>query len=53
MLHPELGLLEPHCQVLYDADQAQYLLVCTATPGSQSYEKLQLLPVLGDRAPGT
>ncbi|MFF3562540.1 helix-turn-helix transcriptional regulator [Streptomyces sp. NPDC002574] len=53
MLHPELGLLELHCQVLHDADQAQSLLVYTATPGSESHEKLQLLPVLGERMPGT
>ncbi|MFD8077826.1 helix-turn-helix transcriptional regulator [Streptomyces sp. NPDC059718] len=53
LLHPELGLLELNCQVLYDADQAQSLLVYTATPGSETHEKLQLLPVLGERAPGT
>ncbi|MDX3072857.1 hypothetical protein ACIP98_12575 [Streptomyces sp. NPDC088354] len=53
IVHPELGLLELQCQVLYDADQAQSLLVCTATPGAESYEKLQLLPVLGDRVLGT
>jgi transcriptional regulator with XRE-family HTH domain len=47
--HPELGLLELHCQVLYDVDQAQALLVYTATPGTESHEKLQLLSVLGDR----
>ncbi|MDX2641986.1 hypothetical protein PV341_00010 [Streptomyces sp. PA03-1a] len=53
LLHPELGLLELNCQVLYDAAQGQSLLVYTATPGSETHEKLQLLPVLGDRAPGT
>ncbi|CAL9336931.1 helix-turn-helix transcriptional regulator [Streptomyces sp. enrichment culture] len=47
--HPDLGLLELQCQVLFDADQAQALLVYTATPGTESHEKLQLLPVLGDR----
>lgn len=51
--HPELGVLELHCQVLYDADQSQALLVFTATPGTGSHEKLQLLPVLGDRQPYT
>ncbi|MDX3851807.1 helix-turn-helix transcriptional regulator [Streptomyces sp. AK02-01A] len=49
--HPDLGLLELHCQVLYDADQAQALLVYTATPGTESHEKLQLLSVTGDRQP--
>ncbi|WP_037914806.1 helix-turn-helix transcriptional regulator [Actinacidiphila yeochonensis] len=49
--HPELGLLELHCQVLFDADQSQTLLVYTATPGTESHEKLKLLSVLGDRQP--
>jgi hypothetical protein len=36
-----------HCQTLYDVDQSQGLLVFTATPGSESAEKLRLLAVLG------
>ncbi|GAA4183267.1 helix-turn-helix transcriptional regulator [Streptosporangium oxazolinicum] len=47
--HPDLGILELHCQVLFDADQAQALLVYTATPGTDSHDKLQLLSVVGDR----
>ena len=45
--HPEVGLVEIHCQTLYDVDQSQGLLVFTATPGSESAEKLRLLAVLG------
>ncbi|MBZ5737675.1 helix-turn-helix transcriptional regulator [Nocardioides mangrovi] len=45
--HPEVGLLEVHCQNLYDVDQSQSLLVFTAVPGSESHEKLALLTVLG------
>jgi hypothetical protein len=45
----EVGILELHCQVLYDAGQAQALLVFTATPGSESYDKLQLLTVIGNQ----
>ncbi|MEU2056358.1 helix-turn-helix transcriptional regulator [Streptomyces bungoensis] len=45
--HPELGELELYCQRLVDPDQAQELLVFSATPGSPSYEKLQLLPAVG------
>ncbi|SNS89841.1 Helix-turn-helix domain-containing protein [Streptosporangium subroseum] len=45
--HPQLGLLELHCQILVDPDQSQLLLVHTASPGSESYEKLQLLSVIG------
>ncbi|AGZ38915.1 helix-turn-helix transcriptional regulator [Actinoplanes friuliensis] len=41
--HPQLGLLELHCQTLVDPDQSQALLVFTAVPGTESYEKLQLL----------
>ncbi|WP_193611317.1 helix-turn-helix transcriptional regulator [Nocardioides lijunqiniae] len=45
--HPEVGLVEVHCQVLYDIEQSQGLLVFTAAPGSESHEKLQLLSVIG------
>ncbi|GGK95567.1 helix-turn-helix transcriptional regulator [Mangrovihabitans endophyticus] len=47
--HPEVGVLELYCQTLLDPDQSQTLLVFTAAPGSESYEKLQLLSVLGDQ----
>lgn len=46
-VHPQVGDLELHCQVLVDPDQAQTLLVFTATPGTPSYEKLQLLCIIG------
>ncbi|NSC20233.1 helix-turn-helix domain-containing protein [Streptomyces albus subsp. chlorinus] len=52
-LHPDLGVLQLHCQVLLDPDQAQALLVYTATPGSESDEKLRLLPALGARPVGS
>jgi transcriptional regulator with XRE-family HTH domain len=45
--HPQLGVLELHCQVLQDPESGQSLLVYTAVPGSESHEKLQLLAVLG------
>ncbi|MFC8449029.1 helix-turn-helix transcriptional regulator [Kitasatospora sp. NPDC057223] len=45
--HPELGLMELHCQILLDPEQSQTLLVYTAPPGTESYEKLQLLHVIG------
>ncbi len=45
--HPELGVLELECQILLDPDQSQALMVFTATPGSESYERLQLLRVIG------
>jgi transcriptional regulator with XRE-family HTH domain len=47
LIHPELGQMELHCQVLLDPGQSQSLLVYTATPGTESHEKLQLLNVIG------
>ncbi|WP_026310803.1 helix-turn-helix transcriptional regulator [Parafrankia elaeagni] len=44
--HPEVGMLELNCQTLLDPDQSHRLLVYTAEPGSESYEKLQLLAVI-------
>ncbi|MFD7708265.1 helix-turn-helix transcriptional regulator [Streptomyces sp. NPDC059785] len=48
-VHPEVGALELTCQTLLDADQSHRLLVYTAVPGSESYEKLRLLSVIGAR----
>ena len=46
-VHPELGAIELSCQTLLDPGQSHSLLVYTATPGSESAEKLELLSVLG------
>ncbi|SCD99768.1 hypothetical protein GA0115240_134734 [Streptomyces sp. DvalAA-14] len=40
-------MLEVYCQMLYDLDQDQALLLFTATPGTESHDKLQLLSVIG------
>ncbi len=45
-VHPELGSLELSCQSLLDPEQSHMLLVYTAAPGSESYEKLRLLSVI-------
>lgn len=47
MIHPELGSMELDCQALLDPGQSQALLVFTATPGSESAEKLRLLHTIG------
>jgi transcriptional regulator with XRE-family HTH domain len=47
--HPEVGELELHCQLLDDLEQQQTLLVFTATPGSVSAERLELLSVIGSQ----
>jgi transcriptional regulator with XRE-family HTH domain len=46
-IHPELGELELSCQTMLDSNQSHSLLVYTAAPGSESYEKLRLLSVIG------
>lgn len=51
LLHPVVGELELHCQMLVDPDLSQSLVVYTATPGSESYEKLALLAVIGESEP--
>ncbi len=48
--HPSVGSLELNCQTLLDPDQSHRLLVYTAVPASESYEKLQLLAVIGTQA---
>jgi hypothetical protein len=47
LVHPQLGDIELDCQVLFTEDQSQLLLVLTAPPRTEGYEKLQLLAVLG------
>jgi transcriptional regulator with XRE-family HTH domain len=49
-VHPEVGALELNCQRLIDPAQAHSLMVYTATPGSDSYEKLEILRVIGNQA---
>lgn len=49
-MHPEVGPISLHCQRLVDPGQSHSLLVYTAVPGSESYDKLQLLSVIGTQA---
>ena len=46
-VHPEVGILELHCQSLTDPTNGHHLLVYTAVPGSPSHEALTLLSVIG------
>lgn len=46
-LHPVVGLLELECEVLLNPEHDQRLVVYTARPGSESYERLELLRVVG------
>lgn len=47
IVHAELGEIDVDCQVLHTENLAQSLLVFTATPGTASYDKLELLAVVG------
>lgn len=49
LVHPELGEMLLDCQKLVDVEQAQVLLVFTATPGTPDDDKLRLLASLGPR----
>ena len=46
-LHPSVGELSLYCQTATDSDQMQTLLVFTATPGTESADKIRLLTALG------
>lgn len=48
-LHPEVGLMELDCDTLSAENDSQILLVYTATPGTESAERLRLLSVLGNQ----
>lgn len=49
VVHPELGEIEVDCQVMLNENRAHALVVLTATPGTESHEKLRLLAVIGDQ----
>ncbi|MEH0578873.1 MULTISPECIES: helix-turn-helix transcriptional regulator [Streptomyces] len=54
-LHPQVGLLELDCEVLLSHEHHQLLVIHTARPGTDTYERLQLLRVVGlqDMSPQT
>jgi transcriptional regulator with XRE-family HTH domain len=45
--HPQVGRLELECQTLTAENESQILLVYTATPGTESAQRLRLLGVIG------
>lgn len=47
LVHPQLGEIEVDCQALFTEDQSQMLLVLTAPPRTEAFDKIQLLGVLG------
>ena len=46
-VHPRVGVIDLECQTLVADSDSQILLVYTATPGSESAERLRLLGVIG------
>ena len=52
--HPVVGLLELDCESMLVSAENQVLLVHSARPGTEAYERLQLLRVVGlqDLSPG-
>lgn len=46
LVHPEVGPLDLYCENLMDPDRRQSLLIFTASPGTDSQERLALLSVL-------
>ncbi|MEV7075060.1 helix-turn-helix transcriptional regulator [Streptomyces sp. NPDC093990] len=49
-VHPDVGTLELHYQVLTDPEWSHHLSVYTAVPGSESHEKLQRLTAIADKS---
>ncbi|RSM43200.1 XRE family transcriptional regulator [Amycolatopsis balhimycina DSM 5908] len=45
--HPQVGLLTLDCDLLRVAESGLYILLCSAGPGTEAAEKLELLSVIG------
>ncbi|MEV4252144.1 helix-turn-helix transcriptional regulator [Spirillospora sp. NPDC049652] len=52
MVHPVVGSMELHCDVLVVPEKDQKVILYTATPGTQSHESLKLLRVIGTQKLG-
>ncbi|MFI6906441.1 helix-turn-helix domain-containing protein [Nonomuraea sp. NPDC050394] len=50
IIHPELGIIDIHCQNLFSEDGRQRLQFYTAPAGSPAVEQLRLLSVIGVQA---
>lgn len=53
LTHPEVGRLTVDCELLATYDDGQRLVILSADPTSESYNKLQLLRVVGDHKVGS
>jgi transcriptional regulator with XRE-family HTH domain len=52
LVHPRIGPIPVDCEILATADGNQRLIILSAQPASDSYNKLKLLSVLGDQEVG-
>lgn len=53
MIHREVGRVTVECELLATYDDGQRLVILSADPTSESYNKLQLLGVVGDQKVGS
>ncbi|HZA10221.1 helix-turn-helix transcriptional regulator [Mycobacterium sp.] len=51
-VHPKVGRISVDCEILATADGNQRLVILSAPPASEAYNKLKLLSVLGDQEVG-
>jgi hypothetical protein len=51
ILHPVVGAVDVHCEVLLQPAGDQSLVLLTAEPGSPDQERLDLLRVVGEPLP--
>lgn len=47
MIHPVVGAIELHCDILLVPELDQRVVLYTAAPGTSAHEALQLLRVVG------
>jgi hypothetical protein len=47
IIHPELGVIDLHREMLSTTDRSQRIVVYLTTPGTESHTKLQLASVIG------
>lgn len=52
LVRPRIGPVPVDCEILATADGNQRLIILSAQPASESYNKLKLLSVLGDQEVG-
>ncbi len=49
LVHPQVGPVDLDCEILLTPDEGQRLVILSAAPGTEAYDKLKLIAVLGDQ----